>query len=222
MLSLLTLFAPVFIGCDKEEEAELVVPETVDDTGGGGGGGGTNTGLIDPDDITIDSEGLFSCDGSGTDYVIYDSTGLVQQLFITTPATVTSCQFVNFEGEPYSTQIQFYGMSIAGTDATQEEMDAFFAPGTRSFSLAAGLTPGAFIAINREATDMTTWYQTNVNPQPSSSFFTITDAQGWMDGPVYKVKVRAVFQCMMWSVSGGNEMQCVDGIFVGDFTSDAM
>ncbi len=224
-------FAALFLvslisSCDKDEEAEVVVSEVDVDTGGnggnGGGGGGSNAGLIDPASIDITSEGLFSCDGGGTDFVVYDSTGFQQQLFTTTPLTVTSCQFLNFNGEPYSVQIQLYGMSIVGPDATQAEMDAFFAPGDRPYSMAAGTTPGAFISIVRESSDMTTWYQTNLNAQPSSSNFTITDAQGYMDGAIYKVKIRATFTCKMWSVQGSNSMDCVDGIFVGDFTSDAL
>lgn len=69
---------------------------------------------------------------------------------------------------------------------------------------------------------MTTWYRTNLDPRPGSSYFTITDAQGWMDVTVHKVKVRAIFKCQMWSVLGDNTIDRVDGIFVGGLTSDVM
>lgn len=222
-----------FTSCEKEEEADPVYINGgggggtggtggTGRTGGTGGTGGSGSGAVDPDDISIDSEAIFSCDGGGTDYVCYDSTSLVQQLFTTSPTSVTSCNFTNFSGVPYAAQIQMYGLDIAGADATPAEMDAFFAPGERDFSLAVGTTPGAFVAIIEDSGDMSTWYRSNLNAQPASSHFTITDAEGWMDGSIYKVKVRAVFQCRMWSVSGGNSMDRVDGIFVGDFTSDAL
>lgn len=228
-MRLAILFLPTLLsgalflaGCDTDEEAELVVPEGSGNGngGGGGGGGGSESGLIDPNTIDITSEGIFSCDGDGTDFVVYDSTSMQSQILSTNTQTVSLCQFMNFEDDPTLVQVQMYGMSIAGTDATQQEMDTYFTPGNRPYSLAVGTTPGAFISIVRDQSDMGTWYQSNLAPQPSSSYFTITDAQGWMDGSIYKVKVRAIFQCEMRSVSGSNTMECVDGIFVGDFTSD--
>lgn len=222
-LLIMVLTSVAITSCDKDQEAEDASPEQPALNGGnGGGGGGGGVSLINPDSIGIDDEPIFACNGSGTNFVMHDSTSFAFAQLLTNPLTVTSCAFLDSDGDPYSMTIQLYGMTIAGTDATQAEMDAFFVPGTRNYILTPGTTPGVLLSIWRDSSDPGQAFQTNIHAQPASSSFTITDVHGFMDGGFYKVRVRATFKCQMWSVLGSTTMQCVDGIFVGDFTSQGL
>lgn len=211
-----------FVSCEKEEEADPIyingnTPGS-GGTGGTGGSGGTNTGAVDPDDIDIGSDPIFSCDGDNVDYVIYTATSMHSTFLTTSGGGTAVSQFSNASGVPDVAQVQLWGFDWAGASPTPAEMDDFFAPGPRSFSQLPG-TPGVMIAIIIDDTDTWSWYQSNVQAQPAESNFTITDAEPYDDGSgVYKLKVRATFQCTLWNYAS-DDMECVDGIFIGYFTS---
>ena len=212
-----------FVSCEKDEEADpIYINGNGPGSGGTGGTGGTggegNTGAVDPVDIDVNSDPIFSCDGDNVDYVIYDSTSMHSTFLTTSGGGTAVSQFSNASGVPDVAQVQLLGFSWAGASPTPAEMDAFFAPGTRSFSELPG-TPGVMINIIIDDTDMWSWYQSNVQAQPTESTFTITDAEPYDDGSgTYQLKVRATFNCMMWNYAA-DDMVCVDGVFVGYFTS---
>lgn len=223
LLLLFILFIAPLSGCEKDQEAEKVTVAGGPGSGGsggggGGGGGGGNVGPHDPNDIDINSEPIWSCDGDGTDYVMYDSTSWHSTLLTTAGSDACLSQF-GLGDMPYLAQVQAYGINYSGPDATQAELEAFFAVGPRSF---AGLSMSSGIMISMAPNDTgSPVYQTNLATQPGTSFFTITDVEPYPFGPQAGVKVRAIWQCTMKS-TGGDELECVDGIFVGYFTGDAM
>ncbi len=225
LLILMILFMIPFSSCEKDQEAATVHPTgggPSGGSGGSGGGGGSQTGPVDPDSIDIGSEPIWSCDGSGTDYVLYDSTSWHSALLSNAGGATQAVSQFGFGIMPYLTNVSFYGFTWTGADATQAEMDMFFTTGTKTF----GMGPSASVSISMavdDSGDINSIYQTSfVASQPAGSHFTVTDVQPYDDGSGSAgIKMRATWQCRLQNANG-DAKDCVDGIFVGYFTGNAI
>ena len=106
-------------------------------------------------------------------------------------------------------------MTFAGTEPTDAEFLAYFAPGTRTYSGSNGVIMSANVdgADLAETTDL-------FQAQPSSSNFSITHVEEIDDGSgVYTLKVRCTFTVRLFTWTGGS-IDVTDGVAVLIFKNE--
>lgn len=204
----------VFISCDKNEEAEVVVPDTPEEVDNGNGNGNGNGSTTYP----ITGQCVFSCTMSTGDYLFKEDDADREVTFgnydFTAPTRRSfECRF--FDSTEYETQaaVSMRYLEYSGADPTDDAFNAFFTPGEHP--IAGLMTPGIVIYMWKpewnapKSSDL-------VLSQPADAHFTVTNVQPFDDGSgVAKVKVRATFKCNISTGTGGTTLS--NGIFVGVF-----
>jgi hypothetical protein len=112
-------------------------------------------------------------------------------------------------------EVSLVDQIFEGTAPTEEEFFAYFAPGSKPFALYPDATSGIWINIQDPVPNLASAFI----DQPPSSYFTITDMIPMDAGTTNpKVKVRAIFNCVIRHPNGGSPKTLTNGIFIGYFS----
>jgi hypothetical protein len=169
-------------------------------------------------DLTIDDPPSFFAVMDGGAIFFQEGVGDISHTHGPFPELTDSITFLSSFVTDLSNihaQISLVDQVFEGNSPTEEEFYGYFSPRNIPFTLHPDATSGIWILIHDPVPNLASAFV----DQPTSSYFTITDmipVDAGTNNP--KVKVRAIFNCLIRHPNGGSPKTLTNGIFIGYFS----